>query len=235
MATRVLLVDDHTMFRQGIKYILESRQDADIKVIGEAENGRQACEKVRELQPDVVVMDVHMPQMDGVRATRAIMNMDSGYGLRRNGSDNRTTPPAIVMLTMSKHDDYVFEAIKAGARGYYLKDSDAGELVKAINQAAEGEMILNPDLAQRVLREFRQMTATGEVKTGLASLGDREIDILRQVAAGRTNMEIADALGLSEKTIKNQLSSVFNKLHLSNRTQAAVYALRHGLVTLEEL
>lgn len=220
-AIRVLLVDDHTMFRQGIKYILLNNDEVDIDVVGEAANGKQACDLVDELQPDVVVMDVHMKEMDGVRATRKIMD--------------KPEPPAIVMLTMSKQDDYVFEAIKAGARGYYLKDSDSSELIEAIKLAAQGEMILSPELAQRVLREFRHITTTGDVKSGLASLGDREIDILRQVAAGHTNLAIANNLGLSEKTIKNQLSGVFSKLKIANRTQAAIYALRHGLVTLEEL
>ena len=221
MAIKVLLVDDHKMFRQGIKYILTNSPEIDIEIVGEASNGKEACDLVDQLAPEVVVMDVHMAEMDGVRATRKIMEKED--------------PPAIVMLTMSKQDDYVFEAIKAGARGYYLKDSDSSELINAIKLAADGEMILSPELAQRVLREFRHITTTGDVKTGLASLGDREIDILRQVAAGYTDLAIANNLGLSEKTIKNQLSGVFNKLKLANRTQAAIYALRHGLVTLEEL
>lgn len=223
MAIQVLLADDHRMFRQGIRYYIKNSKEArkaDIEVVGEAGDGKEACRLVKELNPDVVVMDVHMPRQDGVRATRAIMDFNN--------------PPAIVMLTMSKQDDYVFEAIKAGARGYYLKDADVSELITAIQLAAEGEMILSPELAKRVLKEFRKMAQTG-VKTGLSSLADREIDILRQVAGGNTNQQIANNLGLSEKTIKNQLSGVFNKLRIKNRTQAAIYALRHGLVRLEEL
>lgn len=219
MGIRVLLVDDHTLFRQGIRHILQSA--AGLEVVGEAEDGEQACSLVDSLTPDVVVMDVHMPRMDGVRATRTLMQRDR--------------PPAIIILTMSRQDDYLFEAIKAGARGYYLKDSDASELVEAIHQAAAGEMVLEPALAQRVLREFRQLSSGGTGPSGLSSLEDREIDILRRVAAGHTNQAIGDALGLSEKTIKNQLSMIFQKLRLDNRTQAAIYALRHGLVTLEEL
>jgi DNA-binding NarL/FixJ family response regulator len=223
MAIQVLLADDHRMFRQGIRYYIKNSKEArkaDIEVVGEAGDGKEACRLVKELNPDVVVMDVHMPRQDGVRATRAIMDFNN--------------PPAIVMLTMSKQDDYVFEAIKAGARGYYLKDANVSELITAIQLAAEGEMILSPELAKRVLKEFRKMAQTG-VKTGLSSLADREIDILRQVAGGNTNQQIANNLGLSEKTIKNQLSGVFNKLRIKNRTQAAIYALRHGLVRLEEL
>jgi two-component system, NarL family, response regulator LiaR len=219
MAIRVLLADDHTLFRQGVKQILRSYQG--IEVVGEAENGEEACQLVDELSPDVVVMDMHMPRMDGVRATRAIMQCNK--------------PPAIIILTMSKQDDYVFEAIKAGARGYYLKDADYRALIEAIETAAAGETVLEPSLAQRVLREFRNPTGAHQRVTGLSALDDREIDILRRVAGGQTNQSIGEALQLSEKTIKNQLSQIFHKLQLENRTQAAIYALRHGLVTLEEL
>jgi NarL family two-component system response regulator LiaR len=219
MAIRVLLADDHTLFRQGVRQILRSYQG--IEVVGEAEDGEEACQLTFELQPDVVVMDMHMPRMDGVRATRTIMQ--------------HTRPPAIIILTMSRQDDYVFEAIKAGARGYYLKDADSRVLIEAIETAAAGETVLEPSLAQRVLREFRNPTGAHQRVNGLSSLDDREIDILRRVAAGQTNQAIGEALGLSEKTIKNQLSQTFQKLQLENRTQAAIYALRHGLVTLEEL
>lgn len=221
MAVRVLLADDHTMFRQGMRKILKAKAPGSIEVIGEAVNGLEACEQVSKLQPDVVVMDVHMPKMDGVRATRTIMK--------------EPNPPAVVLLTMSKQDDYLFEAIKAGAHGYYQKDSDVEDLISAIEKAANEEVILSPELANRVLQEFRYISSTGNTKTGLASLQDREIDILRHVAAGKTNLTIAHDMGLAEKTIKNQLSIVFNKLNISNRTQAAIYALRNGLVTLEQL
>ena len=221
MTVRVLLADDHTMFRQGMRQILSQRAKDSIEVIGEASNGREACEQVSKLQPDVVVMDVHMPKMDGVRATRNIMKAPN--------------PPAVVLLTMSKQDDYLFEAIKAGAHGYYQKDSDVDDLILAITKAAKEEVILSPELANRVLQEFRYISSTGNTKTGLASLQDREIDILRHVAAGKTNLTIARDMGLAEKTIKNLLSIVFNKLNITNRTQAAIYALRNGLVTLEDL
>lgn len=221
MAVRVLLADDHTMFRQGMRRILSKEAKDSIEVIGEASNGKEACEQVSKLQPDVVVMDVHMPKMDGVRATRNIMKAPN--------------PPAVVLLTMSKQDDYLFEAIKAGAHGYYQKDEDVHNLIDAITKAANEEVILSPELANRVLQEFRYISSTGNTKTGLASLQDREIDILRHVAAGKTNLKIAGDMGLAEKTIKNLLSIVFNKLNISNRTQAAIYALRNGLVTLEDL
>ncbi|MBA3531678.1 MAG: response regulator transcription factor, partial [Ardenticatenales bacterium] len=126
MSIRILLVDDHTMFRQGVRQLLQAQPH--FEVVGEAEDGERACQMVEELEPDVVVMDVHMPRMDGVRATRTLMQRDKA--------------PAIIILTMSKHDDYVFEAIKAGARGYYMKDSDSEDLIRAIEQAAEGETVL---------------------------------------------------------------------------------------------
>ncbi|HBY99305.1 MAG TPA: DNA-binding response regulator [Chloroflexi bacterium] len=214
-----MLADDHTMFRQGIRQLLAA--EPDFVVIGEAGDGEQACELAEELRPDVLVMDIHMPRMDGVRATRRIMQQSS--------------PPAIIILTMSHQDDYVFEAIKGGARGYFVKDSDANKLIGAVRAVAAGETILEPELAQRVLQEFRRMTTGGSMPSGMASLDDREIDILRGVAQGWTNQVIGEQLGLSEKTIKNQLSVIFNKLHLNNRTQAAIYALRRGLVTLDEI
>lgn len=219
MPISIMLADDHTMFRQGIRQILAA--EPDFVVIGEAGDGEQACLLAEELRPDVLIMDIHMPRMDGVRATRRIMQ--------------QSDPPAIVILTMSHQDDYVFEAIKGGARGYFVKDSDASKLINAVRAVAAGETILEPELAQRVLQEFRRMTTGGPIPGGMASLDDREIDILRGVAQGWTNQEIGEQLGLSEKTIKNQLSVIFNKLHLNNRTQAAIYALRRGLVTLDEI
>jgi NarL family two-component system response regulator LiaR len=219
MPIRIVLADDHTMFRQGIRQILNMTEDCE--VVGEAADGEGACELAAHLNPDVMIMDIHMPRMDGVRATRAIMQQDS--------------PPNIIILTMSRQDDYVFEALKAGAKGYFLKDSDSGNLVKAIRAVSNGETILEPELAQRVLQEFRRMTSGGPLPTGMVNLDDREIDILRGVAQGWTNQEIGERMGLSEKTIKNQLSIIFQKLHINNRTQAAIYALRRGLVTLDEL
>lgn len=219
MAVRVLLADDHQMFRQTMKNYLDN-QDG-IEVVAEARNGEEAFQQVTSLNPDVVIMDVHMPEMDGVRATRKIMELDS--------------PPAVVLLTMSKQDDYLFQAIKAGAQGYHQKDEDVENLIGAIKLAADGEMMLSPEMAQRVLQEFRKMATSGSSKKGMSALGDREIDILRLVTAGYTNQQIAQTLGLAEKTIKNQLSIIFTKLELKNRTQAAIFALRHGLVTLEEL
>jgi len=218
---RVLLADDHTLFRQGIKQILSAEQG--IEVIGEARNGEEVIELASELKPDVILMDINMPRLDGVRATQRIMETEDHQ-------------PAIVVLSMHREDEYFFDALKAGAKGYFLKTSDSQDLVEAIRAVFRGESALEPTLAQKVLDEFRRMSTLPRSKaTGLASLSDRETKILRLVAQGYSNRDIADNLHLATKTVKNQLYVIFQKLHLNNRTQAALYALRKGLVSLDDL
>ncbi len=219
MTVRLLLVDDHTMFRQGVARLFAGRDD--FEVIGEAENGEEAIEMVKALQPDVVLMDVHMPKMDGVRATKLIMAQPQH--------------PIIILLTMAHQLDYVFEGIRSGARGYFMKSADFSELLEAIQEALSGQSILSPELTQRVLQLYRNLSEHHHGSFENRHLDVREIDILRGVAAGKTNQEIGDELGLSEKTIKNQLAQLFNKLNLRNRTEAAIYAIQTGLVAVEEL
>ncbi len=220
MPVRILLADDHLMFRQGLRRLLEA--DPELEVVGEASDGEEACKLAAELKPDVILMDIHMPHMDGVQATRQIIQQD---------------PEAkIIILSMSRQKEYVVDAIKNGARGYFLKESSVFDLIQAIQTVVRGETILEPTLAQRVLQEFRQNTTRHRRRAELLNvLNDREIQILRGVAHGWTNQEIARRLGVSEKTIKNQLSIIFRKLRLENRTQAAIYALQKGLVPLEEV
>ena len=215
---QVVLADDHTMFREGLRKLL--RDVEDIEIVGEASDGEEALQIVEELQPDVVVMDVHMKRMNGVRTTQLLLE--------------RPSPPAVIILTMSYQNDYLFEAIRAGVRGYYLKESDAETLIAGIRHAAAGELMLDPALGQRVIQKFQQ-DARPIPSQGLAALSERESEILRLVASGTSNALIAESMELSEKTIKNHLSGIFRKLGLENRTQAAIYALRHGLITLEEL
>ena len=216
--TRLLLCDDHAMFRQGLRSILESEEG--FRVIGEAANGREAVRYALETRPDVVLMDIQMPELDGVAATKAIL-----------GEQPDTK---VIILTMYRQDRYVFEAIKAGARGYLLKDADANDLIDAIQRVAAGETLLSAEMASSILDEFRRY---GELPRhpdhALSELTEREEDILRLLAQGRSNLEIADALGVSEKTVRNRLSEIFSKLRLNNRTQAALYALREGIATLE--
>ncbi|MBB6098134.1 DNA-binding NarL/FixJ family response regulator [Deinobacterium chartae] len=213
---RVLLVDDHALFRQGMKSLLEN--EGDIRVIGEAASGREAIRFAAETKPDVILMDIQMPELDGVKACQSILEIN---------------PAArVIMITMYRQDSYVFEAVKAGARGYVLKDADASTLIDAIRRVAEGEALLEPDLAQSVLDDFREKREVLPSEKH-NDLNERETTILRLLAQGHSNQEIALKLDISEKTVRNRLSEIFAKLQLNNRTQAALYAIREGIANLE--
>jgi len=217
---RFLICDDHALFRQGIKSILEL--ESDFRIIGEAATGREAIRYALETQPDIILMDIQMPELDGVEATKEIL---SEY------------PEAkVIILTMYRQDTYVFEAIKAGAMGYMLKDADANDLIAAIRRVANGETLLNADIAASILDDFGkvvlEMPDNHDQK--LSELTERETAILRYLAKGVSNQEIAEALNVSEKTIRNRLSEIFSKLRINNRTQAALYALKEGIAKLPE-
>lgn len=219
MTIRILLCDDHAMFRQGLKSILETEDS--FRVIGEAATGREAVRYALEIRPDVTIMDIQMPDLDGVAAAKAILAEDSSA--------------KVIILTMYRQDTYVFEAIKVGARGYMLKDADANDLIEAIYKVAQGETLLNADLASSILDEFKKVKQLPDhPEHKLSDLTEREADILRFLAQGASNQEIAEALQVSEKTIRNRLSEIFSKLRLNNRTQAALYALREGIAFLPE-
>ncbi len=212
---RVLIADDHRLFRQGLRQICETV--GHLEVVGEAENGREAVELARQLQPDVILMDIQMPVVDGVEATRLIT----------------AEIPAVrvIILTMYKQDRYVFEAIKAGARGYLLKDVDEQELVDAVRAVHRGEALIDPGLATRLLEEFRRLSR-GEGPRE-EELTDGEMQVLRLVAQGLDNKAIARRLNLAERTVINRLSEIYQKLHVASRTQAALEALRRGWATLD--
>ncbi|MBC8248385.1 MAG: response regulator transcription factor [Anaerolineales bacterium] len=210
---KVLLADDHTMFREGLRQILE--RQADMTVVGEAGDGREAAEKVESLAPNIVLVDISMPVLDGVKATRLITEHHPGVG--------------VIILSMYGDDEYVFEAIKAGARGYLLKGDSSKNLIEAIRVVHRGEVMLGPGIAGRVLAEFRRL-ARDSSKDRLVDLSKREVRILRLVAEGASNKEIGDRLSLSEQTIKNYLSTIYQKLHVSSRTEAAIKAIREGLI-----
>lgn len=212
---RVLLADDHALFRQGLRSLLESEG---LRVIGEAENGREAVRFAAETHPDVILMDIQMPELDGVKATQSILEIDPGA--------------KVIMITMYRQDRYVFEAVKAGARGYILKDADASALLDAIKRVASGEALLNADLAQSVLDDFRDKRAILPSEKH-SDLNERETTILKLLAQGHSNQDIALRLDISEKTVRNRLSEIFAKLQLNNRTQAALYAIREGIANLE--
>jgi DNA-binding NarL/FixJ family response regulator len=213
---RILVADDHTLVRQGLVAMLSG--EPDMEVVAEAANGRQAWERAKELQPDIVLMDLRMPEMNGIEATRAIK------------ADCPST--AVVLLTVSNDDKDLLEGIKAGASGYLLKSITAEKLAHALRSLPSGELPLPPGMAKRLLTEFRsmarrmQMGATG-YREGLT---ERELEVLKLVACGLDNREIASRLYVSEKTVKNHIRSILDKLQLRNRIQAATYAVRQGLV-----
>jgi two-component system, NarL family, response regulator LiaR len=212
MATRVLITDDHGVVRQGLRMFLSL--DPDIQVVGEAQDGREALAMARELKPDVVLMDLLMPVMDGLESTKAI----------------RTELPEVevIALTSVLEDASVTGAVRAGAIGYLLKDTDSEELSRAIKAAAEGRVHLAPEAAARLMREVRAPESP-EALTG------REAEVLRLLARGKANKQIASSLYVSEKTVKAHVSSILMKLGVQSRTQAALHAVRAGLVSVEEL
>ena len=216
MRVRVLIVDDQALVRSGFRMILEARDD--LEVVGEAENGARAIELARELAPDVVLMDVRMPVLDGVEATRRLL--ESGSGAR------------VIILTTFDLDEYVFEALRAGASGFLLKDVQPAQLAEAIRVVASGEALLAPSVTRRLLDRFAATLDISE-KTPppeLDSLTPRELEILRLIASGRSNGEIAAELVVSETTVKTHVSSVLRKLRLRDRVQAVVLAYEAGLV-----
>lgn len=211
---RVLVADDHDLFRNGLRGLLEGQG---ICVVGEASRGDEAVRAVRELAPDVVVMDLNMPVLDGVHATREIV------------TDSPLT--RVVVLTVSDQEADVMDAILAGACGYLLKNATIEELVAGIRAAAVGESLVSPHIAAKVLQQIRMRSGDAEAaETIRAELSDREIEVLKLVASGLENAEIAAKLHISPKTVKNHLSNIFMKLQFENRIQAAVYAVRSGIV-----
>ena len=215
---RVLIADDHTMVRQGLSQICNAEMD--LEVVGQAANGAEARLLVERLRPHVVIMDINMPVLDGVQATRQITTAFPEMG--------------VIILTLYRQDEHVFEAINAGARAYLLKEADSDELRSAIRAVAGGEALLDPAIARKMIDEFRRIQESVTGPDGATPLSGRDLDILRLVAQGLDNNAIAERLFLSEKTVRNRLSGIFEALHVSNRTQAALYALRKGLARLDD-
>jgi len=210
---RVLVVDDHAIIRKGMKAVLDLISD--ITLVGEAENGKQAVQMDLELQPDVILMDLMMPEMDGITCIREIKS--------------RRPQARILVLTNFAGEEMIFPAIKAGAMGYHLKDSSPEALVDAIRQVFRGESSLHPLIAKKVLDEFH---SSSERQLSTEPLTPRELEVLRLIAQGYENQEIAGKLVVSEATVRTHVSNIMGKLHLASRTQAALYALREGLASL---
>jgi len=211
---KILLVDDHSLFREGLRSLLEDQDD--IEIVGEAEDGLKATKLVSQLKPTVVLMDINMPVIDGVEATRMILADDDSIG--------------IIILTMYPQDEYVFQALKAGAKAYLLKDTRSKRLLEVIRTVHEGQAVIDAHMTTRLLDEFRRIASREEKKPKFQVLTDQERRILTLVAAGASNKDIAGDLNLSERTIKNYLSVIFQKLQVNNRTEAAIRAMRDGLV-----
>ena len=217
---RILIVDDQAMIRVGIRAILESQDD--MTVVGEAENGRAGVDKYRSLRPDVVLMDVRMPVLDGLAAARAVLGPDRVEG----------HPARVLMLTTFDLDDYIYEALRVGASGFLLKDSEPEELLHAVRVVASGEALLSPSVTRRLIENFvaarPHPTASS---TALNGLTDREREVLRLMALGRSNAEIAAELFIAEQTTKTHVSRILQKLNLRDRVQAVVLGYETGLVT----
>lgn len=211
----ILLADDHALFREGLRSLLNDQPD--IEIVGEAEDGLEAIKLAESLKPAVILMDINMPVLDGVEATRIILKKQENIG--------------IIILTMYPQDEYVVEALKAGAKAYLLKDTRSRKLLEVIRAVYRGQAMIDPEMTARVLDEFRRLSNRQEqTPPPTQRLTDQERNILTLVSGGASNKEIAGKLGLSERTIKNYLTIIFQKLQVNNRTEAAIRAVRDGLV-----
>ncbi len=218
-AVKVLIAEDHPITRQGIRKLLDDEDN--FTVIGEAGNGEEAVQMVTELKPDVVIMDVAMPKLNGIEATRQI----------------KLIRPATAVLILSAYDDdeYVFGLLEAGAAGYLLKTASGDKLTRAIRAVYKGEPVLDPIITRKVINRFRFPGKIPRAARPSEHLSDREIDIIKLAAKGMTNKEIANELHLSRRTVEGNLRSIFNKLGVGSRTEAVLYGLRKGWLALEEL
>jgi DNA-binding NarL/FixJ family response regulator len=215
---RVAVVDDQRLFTKGLSGLVDMLPG--VEVVGVAYNGEEAIALCRKEEPDVVLMDISMPKMDGISATREIKDL--------------LPQTAVVILTGHEEDEHVFEGIKAGAQGYLLKDSEPEDLSRAIHTVYAGDTIVAPDLAQKMLNTFEGDRPAGGTRLA-PPLTDRELDVIKALAHGMSDRQIASSLGISEKTVRNHTSNIYRKLHIFDRTQAVIYAVREGVIDVEEL
>ena len=216
---KILIADDHAFVREGTRRILE--QEPDLEVVAEAGNGEEAVALASELKPDVAIIDVAMPKLDGIEATRRI----------------KALCPAVAVLVLSAYDDdqFVFGLLEAGAAGYLLKSVRGHEIVDAIRAVDAGESVLHPSVARKVLNRFASVSSKTQRKKPLELLTDREMEVLKLVTKGLSNKDIADELSLSIRTVQGHLANIFNKLRVSSRTEAVVRALKEGWVALDDV
>jgi len=210
---RIMITDDHPVVREGLSAMLSREQD--IEVVGEAVNGSEAIEKARDLKPDIILMDLRMPEVDGVEAMRQI----------------RVENPDIkfIVLTTYDNDEYIFQGIEAGARAYLLKDSPREEMFKAIRVVSKGESLIEPAVAGKVLDRFAKLSRQVQIPE---TLSEREVEVLRLIAKGTSNKIIATSLNIGESTVKTHIQSIFNKLEVNDRTEAVTEAIKKGIITL---
>jgi DNA-binding NarL/FixJ family response regulator len=214
MTIRVLIADDHTLFRQGLVGMMDTREDL-VQVIGEAATGREAVQLAEQLQPDIILMDIYMPDGNGLQATKAIRE--------------RYPNIKVVMLTSSESDEHLYEAVQLGASGYLLKNLDAAQLFDLLGGVMRGEAAMTPEMASRLLKGIAKRSA--DPTQGVEALTERELIVLRLVAVGSSNSDIAEKLCISVNTVKTHIRNILDKLQLENRTQAATYAMDRGLIT----
>jgi DNA-binding NarL/FixJ family response regulator len=222
--TRILVIDDHPLFRQGIRWILEAEKD--LEVVGEAENGQEAIKLAERLLPDVVLVDINLPGLNGLEVARVIK--------RQHPHIN------VIIVTVYEEDEQLFQAIRAGASAYSSKDVHPSELVRTIRDVVKGAYLINervlsrPEVARRVLLQFRELAATDDDEAGVifAPLTSREIEILDCIARGLSNKEIANQLSISSQTVKNHITSILRKLHVNDRTMAVMYAIQRGWIKM---
>jgi DNA-binding NarL/FixJ family response regulator len=209
----VVVADDHSLMRQGLKQIIELEDD--MFVIGQAINGEEAIEIVKKLKPDIVLMDINMPIVNGLQAIQALKDAN--------------VPSKIIVLTIHEDREYLFKTLQMGAEGYVLKDAEAGILISAIRSVYNGQNYIQPNMTRELVKEFTRITKHEKAKISENLLTAREIEVIELIAEGRLNKQIAKELFISEKTVKNHVSNIFKKLNVSDRTQAAIYALKYNI------
>lgn len=214
---RILIVDDHVLVREGLRNLLEGQSD--IEVVGEATDGNEAVEKVPKLKPDVILMDITMPGMNGLEATRLIKE--------------QSPEVKVLVLTMHESDEYFFKMLSAGASGYFVKGGSSSELISAVRAVNRGDVFLYPTMAKRLLNDYLKRAEAGEEKESYDGLTNREREVLKLIAEGHTNQEVAELLVLSPTTVQTHRAHIMAKLGLRNHTELIKYALRRGLITLE--
>ncbi len=213
---RIMIVDDHTVVRDGLSAMLGRQED--FTVVGEAENGLEAIEKTKDLNPDVILMDLRMPELTGVEAMRRI---------REDDPDAK-----FIVLTTFDSDEYIFDAIEAGAKGYLLKDASRDDLFKAVRAVHRGESLIEPGVAAKILDRLAQLSRRSAEPASVDVLSERELEVLQLMAKGSANKEIAASLSISESTVKTHVANIFQKLEVNHRTEAVTQALQKGIIKL---